>query len=640
MSRTDDAPSPRGESQRGGNADLSIESWQLASKEDDARRGTTQGTFSDAGDRNNAASNFAHRDASGIEVGRDMWSTKDPAEIAATRNFLMAEGTSKDNRFAALAKLYNSNERQFTDNQGRQLTITARDLGDGNRQLMLINSSEGQRSVAVPIMEGIIGADGRPLPASPEGRTRSGERTAPVSPETNPLLDHRLTPEEKLKAAEEMYRRGQRRFTGPDGQQYEINVGRHGSRSEVSIWTRDEQGRARVAMRGIVDSQGNVSQQRDSQGRPVDYVGDWMKRNRANDPILRRDTSERPPTGESDNPDEARERLRRNADRDITDPQQRAEFRQQMEQFEERARRQNMPPEEVARTYNQLSRLMEAQNGAVPKEHRTLAAQGFMRHLADPTNIDQGSHNTCNVTVLAERTLTRTPSRAAEMMTSTLLNGNYTAPDGTVIRIDPQSLVPGVEERTHPPADGARSYATQVLNNVMVNDIVQRRIPPLFYTQGRPESADDTGERLQYADGTYVMETTRDGRVRRKQGPGVVTAEIEQEQGRINGERGTVLAHSDADNGEGLIGFRSPEELGQRLREAQQQGKLPMVILVDADDPIFNGTGTAPGQWHVVSITGYDPATGRVRISNQWGRSNDQEVSLADLYRSTRNRRR
>lgn len=638
MSRTDDAPSPRGEDQRGNSA-LSIESWQLAAKESDPplNRGI-QGADGEA--RRNSASDFAHRDPSGIEVGRDMWRSKDAAELAATRNFLLAPDTNQEGKIAALAKLYNSDLRQITDNQGRQLSITARDLGDGNKQLMLLSASENQRSVAVPILEGRIGADGRPI--SPEGRTRRGaDPSAPAAPEANnPLLDPRLSPEEKLKAAEEMYRRGQRRFTGPDGQQYEINVGRHGNRSEVSIWTKDEQGRARVAMRGIVDGQGNVSQQRDSQGRPVEYVGDWMKRNRANDPMLRRDAGERPPTGDSDNPNEARERLRRNADRSIGNEQQRTEFRQQMEQFEERARRQNMPPEEVARTYNQLSRLSEAQNGAVPKEQRTLAAQGFMRHLADPTNIDQGQHNTCNVTVLAERTLTRTPSKAAEMMTSTLLNGSYTAPDGKVIRIDAQSLVPGVEERTYPPADSARTYATQVLNNVMINDVLQRRIPPEFYTQGTPRGTDDTGERVRYADGSYVMETTREGVVRQQRGPGVVSAEIEQEQGRINGERGTVLAHPETDRAAGLVGFRSPDELGQRLTEAQQQGKLPMVILVDVDDPIFNGDGTRPGQWHVVSITGYDPATGKVRISNQWGRANDQEVSLADLYRSTRNRER
>lgn len=168
-----------------------------------------------------------------------------------------------------------------------------------------------------------------------------------------------------------------------------------------------------------------------------------------------------------------------------------------METFEKRAKERNMPAAEVAETYKQMNRLLDAQTGAVGPHERQLAAKSFMSHAADPTNIDQGQHNTCNVTSLAERTMTRTPSKMAEVVASAAIDGKWTAADGKQISLKPESLQPGKEESTFPPAkDGDRTYASQLMNTVNVNDVTQRRVPPEFYSSGRPTATNRTGEKL------------------------------------------------------------------------------------------------------------------------------------------------
>jgi hypothetical protein len=278
-----------------------------------------------------------------------------------------------------------------------------------------------------------------------------------------------------------------------------------------------------------------------------------------------------------------------------------------------------------------MNRLLDAQTGAVGPHERQLAAKSFMSHAADPTNIDQGQHNTCNVTALAERTMTRTPSKMAEVVASAAIDGKWTAADGKQISLKPESLQPGKEESTFPPAkDGDRTYASQLMNTVNVNDVTQRRVPPEFYSSGRPTATNRTGETVTYADGSPV----KDGGYH-----GLTAGEITEEGKRLNGESNFVIQNSAFARPDGVISVGSGQELGNTLQQMKDQGRLPAVIQVDVNDPLFGGTGdpSTKGKWHVVSVTGYDAATGKVTISNQWGKANDISANVNDVYRSTRN---
>lgn len=489
------------------------------------------------------------------------------------------------------------------------------------------------------------GADTKTVP-KPDG----GDQT----PATKPILDPNLSVEDKLKEADKMYQRGERHFTGPNGEKYDISESNVGGRKVISVHLNDGHG-SHPVLRGVIEKDGTVGKQKDSKGREVDHVSDWGKKHGADTGILKKpepkpepqpepkpnpepkpdggdhkgDGQDKPSdqTKEQKDLDAERERLKHNAEK-IEDPERRQQFLKDMESFEKRAKEQHLATPEVTETYKQMSRLLEAENGAVGKKERQLAAESFMSHAADPTNIDQGYHNTCNVTTIAERTTTRHPSKTAEMVASTALDGKWTAPDGKVITIDKNSLQPGREEGTFPPArDGDRSYATQLMNLAMVNDALQRKMPPEFYGQGRPTATNPTGETVQYEDG----KPKGDGSYH-----GIHLGPMTDIERRLTGEDHFGITSKSIFEQEGVDRVGSPEELKTRLRELKEQGKLPAVIQVDVNDPVFGGTGDAKtkGKWHVVSITDYDPNTGEVSISNQWGKKNDKTAKVDDVYRS------
>ena len=68
-------------------------------------------------------------------------------------------------------------------------------------------------------------------------------------------------------------------------------------------------------------------------------------------------------------------------------------------------------------------------------------------------------------------------------------------------------------------------------------------------------------------------------------------------------------------------------------------GNMPLVVFLDSNDPIFGRSGKGPHAFHFVSITGYNPATGKVKMSNQWGQAKDKEVPIADLWRAMKFRK-
>ncbi|MBI1272254.1 LysM peptidoglycan-binding domain-containing protein [bacterium] len=325
--------------------------------------------------------------------------------------------------------------------------------------------------------------------------------------------------------------------------------------------------------------------------------------------------------------DAARERMGENS----------PEFEQFQRDAQEFARRTDVSREEIRRSFEQVERMLTADSAVLSQQDRNLLAQNFMHHAKDPSNIDQGHYNTCNATTMQERLFSKDPSKAAEILATTAINGSWKAPDGKKIKIDPASLVPMPESRTSPPADGTRSFATQVLNNVLINDILQRRSPPQTYSQlsmnadGTPLAPGDNGERLYEKDGSEVRNP--DGSFYRS--PGVFSGEMSMGLRRLTGDKRTVISNPASDPDKNLTHVRSAEELGKTLEQMQRDGKLPAIILVDADHPSFGGSGDGTPGWHVVTIRGYDPETGEVQISNQWGSAYDRPMSLDDLFAST-----
>jgi hypothetical protein len=347
-------------------------------------------------------------------------------------------------------------------------------------------------------------------------------------------------------------------------------------------------------------------------------------------------------------------------------PDQQKKFVGSLEAFQKRT---DLSQAEKDGVYAQLGKLLEAKDtklAGADKERRdylrlTLAGD-LIYHAAHPSRTDQGSFNTCNVTTQAERLFTRNPSIAAELAVTTALTGEWVNPqDHKVIKIDRESLRPSqmYTTTTVPPDDGVRAYDIQIINNVMVNDATQREIPPRKYVQGPAgwvtapggKQHFDNGERQylwdpvddkclspitkpdKHADGSITLVNVSSPDLNNKQISDIGT--------RLTGESHYFIEpfplHIDPLTkkpiDDGLVHIDSADKLRETLREMKLHHRLPAIIYVDAHSPLFERNHRfPPGSAHVVSIRDYDDATGRVRISNQWGSKDDIQANVGDLY--------
>lgn len=209
-----------------------------------------------------------------------------------------------------------------------------------------------------------------------------------------------------------------------------------------------------------------------------------------------------------------RAKLSDQAERNIKDPYELDQFKRDMALFEQRAKEAKPPlsQEEIARTYSEISKLMEA-GGDKPLTHeeRVKIATQALHHAAMPESIAQGNHNTCNVATVETRMYTREPSAAIRLVAEASIKGEVKLNDGTVVKIDPtDSLKPHDTSKTASSTED-RDHASQVFQVTAVNahhathkfkgldkDGKPIELPPgaVRYVQVEPKDAKDTGERL------------------------------------------------------------------------------------------------------------------------------------------------
>ncbi|HEY9678910.1 MAG TPA: LysM domain-containing protein [Drouetiella sp.] len=350
-----------------------------------------------------------------------------------------------------------------------------------------------------------------------------------------------------------------------------------------------------------------------------------------------------------------REKLDHLADSKIGLTKERAQFKDDMAAFEKRAREQHLSAEEVAKTYHQVSRVLDA-TGTHPIDDRkrTRVALGIMAVAAEPTSNDQGCHNTCNVTVIENRLFTREPSSAAKLIADVATTGKYVGADGTTVNLDRESFATHGEEAMNAPrGTNVRNYASQLFDVTAVNLILVKHneatIPPgdLRYSQERANGFKDSGERV------------RDFSTN----PPKVVGDDPTEAGLFNGmidinsmitgrfEPDAFLSHKDSITplDSSVTSFDTQEDFEAKLAAAKKSGSFPIVLGVHANNsPFFDEADQrrplhadqALQDGHVVLVTGYDPVKHTVTYDNQWGNSqdhsDDRPVSVADMYNATK----
>lgn len=382
-----------------------------------------------------------------------------------------------------------------------------------------------------------------------------------------------------------------------------------------------------------------------------------------------------------------RQRITDAADTKIANPEERARFKKDMQAFEDRMKqraeeekkqidekvKKNLltpevaaeqkakldvhAAEQTAETYKQTARIFEASdNPKVPlkEKDRTAIAEQIIHQAANPTSIDQGYHNTCNVATIETKLYTVEPSRAAEVIANVATTGKHQIPGPPPldVEVDPNSIKPDREARTNPPKDGQRSHASQIFEVAAVNSFYaysnSLQNPPgkIRYEQHEPGKAPDTGERLMdYSKNPPVRIRSKDDDGKLIDSPELTNDQLYflEHQLRASNPDGTYLSNDRRDFNSTFI--ENDKQLESELARLKEQGKLPVTISVHTDNYPFHSDGGesagGKGDWHVVTITDYHPGPpARAEIDNQWGsdddRFGDRSLPVKDIFNAMR----
>lgn len=340
-----------------------------------------------------------------------------------------------------------------------------------------------------------------------------------------------------------------------------------------------------------------------------------------------------------------------------------------VQEIMDRAKRENLPPEQVAQGLRDLCKMAITPDGktALPQSDRIKIFQQGLAHMARPDGIDQGHHNTCNVTVIEGILATKQPAVFAKVIADIALTGRFMLSNGTEVVISPDQLKADTEASRNPTHDGQRSHASQLFQLAAINAYYTNHGPysdgkTIRYIQlpGDWSGCTDTGERLEIKDANgnlkgYAADTQKQNRT--DNSPGLDLYDMKKAYDLLGGKELKVfsiekggsfeskgnkytkdlnLKNSSID--EKLVDIDTPEQLGQLLEKMGKDGQLPVILHVsghrkpirEADKPAKPGDSHAS---HVVLVRGYQPGPpAMVQLDNQWGRKNDKLVKLSDIF--------
>ena len=345
--------------------------------------------------------------------------------------------------------------------------------------------------------------------------------------------------------------------------------------------------------------------------------------------------------------DLATERTRLNtfSDRNFSNIKQKQRFDQLMSDFQTRAEHAGLSDNEIALTYHQVNRLMQAGADApLSLAERVRLSEQIMHETAYPDLIDQGQNPTCNVATVENRIFTRQPDKAAQLIVDVATTGRYTTADGTLIDLTrvPGGLRPDAEaarsmenafrpgESSDIKIDRKRNWAGQIFENTAAN-VKWARTPELHSEPGdvllytKPEGK-EVNRLMRYSVG-------RDGKLQATEvakQPKISTPELTDIHNQITGGADRDFAIVGPGAYTGLDGqaqrVNNVAQFENALRDLKQKKNFPAILLVDArNEPFakFIGSDGNTEAWHVVNIQDIrtDPRTGKMMVdfTNQWG---------------------
>ena len=367
------------------------------------------------------------------------------------------------------------------------------------------------------------------------------------------------------------------------------------------------------------------------------------------------------------------------------DPVMQARMEGTMEAFRERVYMDaNIDHKEIARVMDHVCALLENRaDTAIPMAERRHLALELLNQVAYPEGIDQGKHQTCNVTTEQARLSMRTPSEVARIIREIALTGECKTADGKVIRTEHAGDVTGLNmdkdaqikraQDTEEPGEnqiglrrdkGARSHCSQLIQKFLVNvkwelttaDTLGRRVPEGTY----------------HYDGFCVRDTrtgvalTREDDGRPQETANLTGGDLETIHERLTGRKESFVMlnkdtyYHDVPGTNKRYHFENTDEMFQVLRNLKDDKNFPSILQLHTfHEPFWHDSGfEGSGGEHVVSIRGFDvvvdptdkrpvseqllhpkPENVLVSVVNQWGKDADHvlhKIPLSQLSRATR----
>lgn len=453
----------------------------------------------------------------------------------------------------------------------------------------------------------------------------------------------KITHDEKNRPAKVEFPSGSSRsftYEGEKLQQIKDELALPG-KTQVKTWTREGnsddfalEGAANKRVRTITD--------------PPTANGDYSYKTQ--DGKSRQDTVrnlERVATGEislsSDNLQEAKQDLLAAAKQRGLSEKRMGEY---VDQIEKRITGGSITEAQVSKSLDNLTQILEF-SGTSPNYDRdqlNTLAETALHNIANPMEIDQGAHPTCNVTTVEVYSASRHPDEYTRLAKEIGLTGQWKTAAGDIIKPPANALKPGDDEKVYSldkPNSEKRNLASQVVQMTVINGL---------YESGNMDRMENGKVVESRKDWRYVMVPSQKVTgTEVSNGMQVTVTRTIGEDRLVNG-KGQPIGKEDAgpsltvdDNrtaSEMMLGYKMPYIDGPhkiennpwvydlpdeaRLLKAKADGHLPMGV------PTMGGM-------HVQTI--HDVQKGKdgrliLLLDNQHGEQKDGWVTLPDLHKT------
>lgn len=319
--------------------------------------------------------------------------------------------------------------------------------------------------------------------------------------------------------------------------------------------------------------------------------------------------------------------------------------------FEMQGAANGLDAAKVSQFYDATTNLLKSKSAHYNPTQKNSLAMELIHHAAHPEAIKQGMMQTCNVSSVECRLLVREPQAVAKLVAQVVKDGTFVTADGTKLTDNWHSIKPIGGESQRDMLDG---LVQTTLVNCHWARYKEWDNDSTTYRYERKLGNNDAERVYEYQNGPRVEMRGDDHKI--IQDPNLdsgtflaiynqVAGTSERPFSIVNGNMSREKNVTPCQSDDKCTYVNSETELHQVLTKAIADKQFPAVIAVHtANFPFRKQTLNADPNagvdddhfgWHSIAITKYDAATHTVKIHNSWGKEDDVNISLHQLYKAT-----